>query len=85
MSRRVRGAAVAVLALFVEGDEAIVLTGVTDTASVVVAPTDLIIEDGPYLSFPKYIYGALPICRRSIPTVIPAPLVCRSGPPTRTI
>ena len=42
----------------VEGDEAIVLTGTT-TAGDVVAPTDLIIEDGPYLSFPRYIYGSL--------------------------
>ena len=41
-----------------EGDEAIVLTGTT-AAGDVVAPTDLIIEDGPYLSFPRYIYGSL--------------------------
>ena len=43
----------------VEGDEAIVLTGRADTDGHVVSPTDLIIEDGPYLSFPKYIYGSL--------------------------
>ena len=41
----------------VEGDEAIILTGTTDAG--VVAPTDLIVEDGPYLAFPKYIYGHL--------------------------
>ena len=38
---------------YVEGDEAIVLTGATTTAGLVVAPTDLIIEDGLYLSFPS--------------------------------
>ena len=43
----------------VEGDEAVVLTGSAVAAGLVVAPTDLIIEDGHYLSFPKYIYGSL--------------------------
>ncbi len=40
-----------------EGDEAIVLTGASSAG--VVAPTEVIIEDGPYLSFPKDIYGHL--------------------------
>jgi Leucine-rich repeat (LRR) protein len=43
----------------IEGDEAIVVTGGAADPGVVVAPTDLIIEDGPYLSFPRLIYGAL--------------------------
>ena len=41
----------------VEGDEAVVLTGSAPGRRV--APTDLIIEDGPYLAFPKYILGSL--------------------------
>ena len=43
---------------FVEGDEAVVLTGETAGGDIV-APTDLVIEDGPYLSFPRYISGEL--------------------------
>ena len=52
----------------VEGDEAIVLTGAT--AEGVVAPTDIIIEDGPYLSFPKYIYGHLSYPGQSVSITI---------------
>ena len=40
-----------------EGDEAIVVTG--SATGMTVSPIDLIIEDGPYTAFPKYIYGDL--------------------------
>ena len=42
----------------VEGDEAIVVRGRTDAGRFIDA-TDLILEDGPYLSFPRHIVGSL--------------------------
>jgi Leucine-rich repeat (LRR) protein len=56
----------------VEGDEAVVLTGTT--AGGVVTPTDLIIEDGPYLSFPRHIYGHLSYPGRSITLTVDEPI-----------
>ena len=43
----------------IEGDEAIVVGGSADSGDSTgsVTPVDLIIEDGPYLSFPKHIHG----------------------------
>ena len=51
-----------------EGDEAIILTGTASGLSV--SPIDLIIEDGPYLSFPKYIYGHLSYPGQPIETTV---------------
>ncbi len=56
----------------VEGEEAVILTG--STASGVVAPTDLIIEDGPYLSFPKHIYGHLSYPGRPVVLTVEEPI-----------
>ena len=43
----------------IEGDEAVVVGGSADSGNSAgsVAPVDLIIEDGPYLSFPRHIHG----------------------------
>ena len=43
----------------VEGDEAIVVGGSADSGNSAgsVVPVDLIIEDGPYLSFPRHLHG----------------------------
>ena len=53
----------------IEGDEAVVLTGRTDDGRVTAA-TDLILEDGPYLSFPRHVYGSLYYPGREISVTI---------------
>ncbi len=52
-----------------EGDEAIVIAGTSATGAV--APTELIIEDGPYLAFPKLIYGHLAYPAQQIEFTVP--------------
>lgn len=52
-----------------EGDEAIVIVGTSAIGTV--APTELIIEDGPYLAFPKLIYGHLAYPGQPISVTVP--------------
>ena len=52
-----------------EGDETIIMTGTS--GSLTVTPTELIVTDGPYLSFPKFIYGHLYYPAASVDITVP--------------
>ena len=52
-----------------EGDETIIMTG--SASGLTVSPTELIITDGPYLSFPKFIYGHLYYPAASVDITVP--------------
>ena len=53
-----------------EGDETIIMTG--SASGLTVSPTELIITDGPYLSFPKLIYGHLYYPDDAVTITVPA-------------
>ena len=52
-----------------EGDETIIMTGTS--GSLTVTPTELIVTDGPYLSFPKFVYGHLYYPAASVDITVP--------------
>ena len=55
-----------------EGDETVLITGTAEDEDLVVAPTELIIENGPHLSFPRYVYGELYYYGGTVDLTVPA-------------